>query len=73
VRTREEFSGQSLHPQIAPDQACLTSKVLLRSASEKELATCWYEYPINPIKLWAEMSQQNYTEPCGIAVTCISV
>ena len=26
--------------------------VLWRPASGKEVATCWYEYPINPIKPW---------------------
>jgi hypothetical protein len=31
--------------------------VLSRWASRKEVATCWYEYPINPVKPWAEMLQ----------------
>ena len=30
--------------------------VLWRSASRKKITTCWYEYPINPIKTWAGMS-----------------
>ena len=30
--------------------------VLWRPASGKEVATCWYEYPINPIKPWAGVS-----------------
>ena len=30
--------------------------VLWRPASRKEVAICWYEYPINPIKPWAGMS-----------------
>ena len=30
--------------------------VLWRLASGKEVATCWYEYPINPIKPWAGVS-----------------
>jgi len=30
--------------------------VLWRSASGKDVATCWYECPINPIKSWVGMS-----------------
>ena len=30
--------------------------VLWRQASGKEVAPCWYEYPINPIKPWTEVS-----------------
>ena len=32
--------------------------VFWRLASGKEVATCLYEYPINPIKLWAGVSQE---------------
>ena len=34
----------------------LNLRVLWRPASGKEVATCWYEYPINPIKLWVGIS-----------------
>src|SRR6185295_14079167 len=30
--------------------------VLWRPAFGEEVATCWYEYPINPIKPWAGVS-----------------
>ena len=32
----------------------LNFRVLSRWASGKEVTTCWYESPINPIKPWAE-------------------
>ena len=32
--------------------------VLWRPASGKEVVTCWYEYPINPIKPWVGVSQR---------------
>jgi hypothetical protein len=35
----------------------LNFRVLSRWASEKEVATCWYEYPINHVKPWAGMLQ----------------
>src|SRR6185503_7788391 len=35
--------------------------VLWRPASRKEVATCWYKYPINPIKPWAGVSQSRLT------------
>ena len=44
------------HPQIYAGQARLTSEFFWRSASGKEVATCWYEYPINPIKPRAGVS-----------------
>ena len=36
----------------------LNLEVLWRPASEKEVVTCWYEYPINPIKPCVRMSQK---------------
>jgi hypothetical protein len=33
----------------------LNFRVLWRLASGKEVTTCWYEYPINPVKSWARM------------------
>jgi len=33
----------------------LNFRVLWSWASEKEVATTWYEYPINPIKPWVGM------------------
>jgi hypothetical protein len=43
------------HPKIAP-ASTLNLEVLLRQASEKEDAPCWYEYSINPIKPWTRIS-----------------
>ena len=62
------FSGPSI----------LNLGVLWRPASGKEVATCWYEYPINPIKSWAGVSQlPTVHEPLMITherlvVACIS-
>ena len=44
---REELPGRS---PIAPGQARLTLEFLRDGLPEKKVATCWYEYLINPIK-----------------------
>jgi hypothetical protein len=41
------------HPSL--QAKLLNFGVLSRWASGKEVTTCWYEYPINPVKLWAGM------------------
>jgi hypothetical protein len=59
MRTREDFPvGQS--SQDCFGASTLNLEVLLRLASEKEDAPCWYEYYINPIKPWTRISQLSY-------------
>jgi len=42
------------HPSLNCSRAStLNFRVLSRWVSRKEVATCWYESPINPIKPWA--------------------
>ena len=53
---RKNFSVCHPSPYFS-GPSTLNLGVLWRSASEKEVATYWYEYPINPIKPWAGVSQ----------------
>ena len=58
MHTRKDFPVG--HPFLNCSRpSTLTLRVLWRSASGKEVATCWYEYPINPIKPWAGVSHAN--------------
>ena len=54
MRTREELPGRSPIPKLL--RATLNFGVLWRPASGKKVTTCWYDYPINPIKLWVGVS-----------------
>ena len=51
----ERTSQSVTHPQISRPST-FNLGVLWRLAFGKEVATYWYEYPINPIKPWAGMS-----------------
>jgi hypothetical protein len=51
----EKTSLLVTHPKIALGQARLTHKFFQDMLSKKEDASCWYEYPINPIKPWAKI------------------
>jgi hypothetical protein len=60
VRTQENFPVG--HPsQDFPKPCTLNLELLLRHASKKEDAPCWYEYSINSIKPWARISPSTGT------------
>jgi hypothetical protein len=55
MHTQENFLVD--HPsQDCSGPSTLNPEVLLRQASKKEDAPCWYEYSINSIKPWARIS-----------------